>query len=280
MPLKAQIRGGSIAPTYSQRGTMTLYARQKVPVRNVRYAGWASGSVWSSRKISPPLGVHPRNVQPVAIPTKHPGPKNMNFSKFFCGIHCWYNMYSVIDDLIRWWLQCKTITVSEAVLSFLLHLCMSSKHAEKKNISTKNIQLLDIYRVSLSLEAPNHCLCIQSNSAGFSFVNTDKQVHLKHARRHFERNLVKDVHHRSVPPRNWFKKLETRGSWSNACRLLSLGPNEEQSVQKYTTHNRTTQIRYTPRDSSRQLRHSGKSIPEFEERHSSVLGRERRPVSA
>jgi len=62
-----------------------------------------------------------------------------------------------------------------------------------------------IYRVSLSLEVPNRCLCIQSNNAGFSFVNTDKQVHLKHARRHFERNLVKDVHHRSVASRNWLK---------------------------------------------------------------------------
>ena len=60
-------------------------------------------------------------------------------------------------------------------------------------------------RVSLSIEAPNYCLCIQSNSAGFSFVNTGRQVHLKHVRRHFERNLVKDVHHRSAPSRNWLK---------------------------------------------------------------------------
>jgi len=30
------------------------------------------------------------------------------------------------------------------------------------------------------------------------------------------------------------KKLETRGSRSSACRLLSLGPIEGQSVQKYT----------------------------------------------
>jgi hypothetical protein len=48
---------------------------------------------------------------------------------------------------------------------------------------------------------------MQSNSAGFSFVNTDKQVHLKQARRHFERNLVNDFHHRSVPSRNWLKSL-------------------------------------------------------------------------
>ena len=137
-----------------------------------------------------------------------------------------------------------------------------------------------LYRVSLSLEAPNYCPCIQSNSADFSFVNTGKQVHLKHARRHSERNLVKDVHHRSVASRNWLKKLETRGSWSKACRLLSLGPTEGQSVQKYTSHNGTTQRRYTPRDSSRQRRHFGESIPEFGETHSSVLGCERRQVSA
>ena len=68
-----------------------------------------------------------------------------------------------------------------------------------------SICLHNIYRVSLSLEAPNYCLCIQSNSAGFSFVNTGKQVHLKHARLHFERNLVKDVRHRSVASRNWLK---------------------------------------------------------------------------
>jgi len=76
------------------------------------------------------------------------------------------------------------------------------------------------------------------------------------------------------------KKLETRGSRSNACRLLSLGPIEGQSVQKYTQHDRTTQRSYTPRDSSRQRRHFGKIIPEFTETHSSVLGYERRPVSA
>jgi len=46
------------------------------------------------------------------------------------------------------------------------------------------------------------------------------------------------------------KKLETRESRSNACRLLSLGPIEGQSVQKYTPHNRTTQRRCTPSDSS------------------------------
>ena len=74
--------------------------------------------------------------------------------------------------------------------------------------------------------------------------------------------------------------LATQISRSNAYRLLPLGPIEWQSVQKYNPHNRTTQRRYTPRDSSRQRRHFGKSIPEFGEKHSSVLGCERRPVSA
>jgi len=75
------------------------------------------------------------------------------------------------------------------------------------------------------------------------------------------------------------KKLETRGSQSNACRLLSFGPIERQSVQKYTPHNRTTQRCRTPRDSSRQHRHCGKSVPEFGETHSVVLGCEKRHVS-
>jgi len=64
------------------------------------------------------------------------------------------------------------------------------------------------------------------------------------------------------------------------ANFFLLGPIEEQIVQKYTPHNRTTQRRYTPRDSSRQPRHFGKSIPEFRETHSSVLGCERRLVSA
>ena len=54
------------------------------------------------------------------------------------------------------------------------------------------------------------------------------------------------------------KLLATQISRSNACRLLSLGPIEGQSVQKYTPHNRTTQRRYTARDSSNQRRHFGK----------------------
>ena len=78
-------------------------------------------------------------------------------------------------------------------------------------------------------------------------------------------------------------RIISRNLWppiSPACQLLPLGPIKGQSVQKYTPHNRTIQRRYTPRDSSCQRRHFGKSIPKFEETHSSVLGCERRPVSA
>jgi len=134
--------------------------------------------------------------------------------------------------------------------------------------------------VSLSIEAPNYCLCIRSNSAGFSFVNTGKQFHLKHARRHFERNLAKDVHHRIVESRNLLKGYRQGEADLTPADFFLWGPIEGQSVQKYTPHNLTTQIRYTPRDSSRQLRYFGKSIPAFGETLSSEFGCERRPVSA
>ena len=75
------------------------------------------------------------------------------------------------------------------------------------------------------------------------------------------------------------KKLQTRGSRSNACRLPSLGSIVGQSVPKYTPHNRKSQRRYTQRDSGRRLCHFGKSNPEFGETHSRVIGCERRPVS-
>ena len=120
----------------------------------------------------------------------------------------------------------------------------------------------------------------QSNSAGFSFVNTGKQFRLKHAQTAFRTEFGERRAPSKCCIQKLVKELETRGSRSNACRLLSLGPIEGQSVQKYTPHNRKTQRRYTPRDSSRQRRHFGKSIPEFGEAHSSVLGRKRKSVSA
>jgi len=91
---------------------------------------------------------------------------------------------------------------------------------------------------------------------------------------------VKDVHHRGVASRNWLKSYRQGEADLTPADFFLWGPIEEQSVQKYTAHNPTTQRRYTPRDSSRQHRHVGKSIPEFGETHSSVLGSERRHVSA
>ena len=77
------------------------------------------------------------------------------------------------------------------------------------------------------------------------------------------------------------KKLETGGSRSNACRLLSLGGLLKGKVYKNTPRTiEQLKRRYTPRDSSCQRRHFGKSIPEFGETHLIVLGCERRPVSA
>jgi len=63
----------------------------------------------------------------------------------------------------------------------------------KLNLVNEWIYFIAKYRVSLSLEAPNYCLRIRSKNAGFSFVNTGKQVHLKLSRWHFKRNLVKET---------------------------------------------------------------------------------------
>jgi hypothetical protein len=91
MPMQAQIGGGSLAPTYSPPTTRPLYAREKVPARTVQEAGWASGSVWTSRKISPPPAVDPRTVQPVASRyTNSYAPRSREYevSPIFYGIHC------------------------------------------------------------------------------------------------------------------------------------------------------------------------------------------------
>ena len=125
--------------------------------------------------------------------------------------------------------------------------------------------------MSLSLEPPNYCLSIQSNSAGFSFVNTGKQVHLKHARRHFERNLVKDVHHRSVPSKNWLK------SWRQGEADLTPADFFLWGLLKGKVYKNTPRTIEQLKDAIRQ--ENGKNIPEFGETHSSVLGCERRPVS-
>ena len=141
--------------------------------------------------------------------------------------------------------------------------------------------------MNLSLQAPNYCHNIQAESLarGLKLLSmyTVEQRGFP-LRKYWQTGSFKSCQtafrtefgERRAPSKcciqKLVKKLQTRGSRSNACRLLSLGP-------KYTLHNRTTQRRYTPRESSRQRRHFGKSIPEFGETHSSVLGCERRPFS-
>ena len=74
---------------------------------------------------------------------------------------------------------------------------------------------------------------IQSNNAVFSFVNTGRQVHLQHARWHFERNLVKDVHHRSVESRNWLKSQRQGEADLTPADFFLWGPLKGK-VYKYT----------------------------------------------
>ena len=146
----------------------------------------------------------------------------------------------------------------------------------------RTMKMKPLYRVILSLEAPNYRLpanirvCQSINGWWTNYwVLPTRRCNMSHFKCQHARNW------KFFSRQNYLKKpLATQISRSNACLLLSLGPIEGQSVQKYTPQNRTTQRRYTPRDSSRQRRHFGKSIPEFGETHSSVLGCERRPVSA
>ena len=143
-----------------------------------------------------------------------------------------------------------------------------------------------MYRVILSLEAPNYCLpaniqrlCQSINGWWTNYwVLPTRWCNMSHFKCWHARDWKFFFFKTELSQKK--KPLATQISRSNACRLLSLRPIEGQSVQKYTPHNRTTQRRYTPRDSSRQRRHFGKTVPEFGETHSSVLGCERRTVSA
>jgi len=130
-----------------------------------------------------------------------------------------------------------------------------------------------VYRVSLSLEAPNYCLCIQSNSAGFSFVNTGKQVHLKHARWHFEWNLVKDVHHRSVDSRNWLKSYGQGEADLTPANFFLWG------LLKGKVYKNTPCTIEQLKDAIHQ-EIQAVNVDTLGKTHSSVLGCERRPVSA
>ena len=75
--MQAQRGGGGTAPSHSQTGRPSRgggwsarssghFSTRKDQVRMVLGAGWASGAVWTARKMSPPLGFDPRTVQPVA----------------------------------------------------------------------------------------------------------------------------------------------------------------------------------------------------------------------
>jgi hypothetical protein len=138
-----------------------------------------------------------------------------------------------------------------------------------------------LYRVSLSLETPNYCLCIHSNSAGFSFVNTGQTGSFKTCQTAFRTEFGERRAPSKCCVQKLVKKLEARGSRSNACQLLSLGgplkgkvyQNAPRTVEQHTDAIRQ-EIQAVNFDTL------GKSIPEFGETHSSVLGCERRSVWA
>ena len=68
-----------------------------------------------------------------------------------------------------------------------------------------NITVLVIQRESLA-RGPKLLSMYTVEQRGFLVRKYwQKQVHLKHSRRHFERNLFKDVDHRIFPSRNWLK---------------------------------------------------------------------------
>ena len=170
MPMQAQIRGGSLASTYSQPGTRPLYARQKAPVRNVRQAGWASGSVRSSRKISPPPGVDPRNVQPVDTPTMHPGPESMNFSKFFTGltadITCTASMTVSTDDGYNA-KRLQSVKLSSASGSF--YACLSSMLGKTSQLKTSS------FSIHTHTHTHTHTRTGAHGSAEYSYVLQQQQ---------------------------------------------------------------------------------------------------------
>jgi len=172
------------------------------------------------------------------------------------------------------------LTIYDWLTSRVLYIFVGLGEVELKHVAVLYIQW---NRVILSLEAPNGSLpaniqrvCQSINGWWTNYwVLPTRRCNMSHFKCQHARNW------NFFKRQNYLKKpLATQISRSNACLLLSLRPIEGQSVQKYTPHSRTTQRCCTPRDSSRQRWHFGKSIPEFGETHSSVLGCERRPVSA
>jgi len=93
---------------------------------------------------------------------------------------------------------------------------------------------------------------------------------------HLERNLMKDVHHRSFASWNWLKGYRQGEADLTPADFFLCGLLKGKLYKNTPPHNRTTQRRSTPRDSRPQLWHFGKSIPKFGETHFT----ERRPFSA
>ena len=170
--------------------------KDSVPI--VQEAGWAPGQVWRggkprlqrdsipdrpARSQSLYRQNYPNLWQPQQI-------TNAKLTESFAHFSLFLSVILLTGDANRSTVLKRSMSTSIS-LADLLHAAVLHKEL--------------LYRVSLSLEIPNYCLCTQLKSAVFSFVNTGKQVHLKHARWHYERNLVKDVHHPSVECRNWLK---------------------------------------------------------------------------
>ena len=113
------------------------------------------------------------------------------------------------------------------MLSFLSNSGLTSTLTSKMrqgHFMVLPVSKYKLYRVSLSLEAPNYCLCIQSNSAGISFRKYWQTGSFKACQMAFRMEFGVRRAPSKCCIQQLVKELETRGSRSNACRLLSLGP--------------------------------------------------------
>ena len=92
---------------------------------------------------------------------------------------------------------------------------------------------------------------------------------------------MKDVHRRSVPSRNWLKSYRQGEADLTHVDFFLCGLLKGKVYKNTPPPRIIEQLKDAIRkeNSSRQRRHFGKSIPEFGETHSSVLGCEMRPVS-
>ena len=167
-----------------------------------------------------------------------------------------------------------TICVSQAIQRSLSNRGTNIDPLTQNKVKT-------MYRTILSLEAQNYCLCIQSNSAGFLVRKYWKTGSFKACQTAFRTEFGERRAPSKCSIQKLIKKLETRGSRSNACRLLSLGGLLKGKVYKNTPRT-IEQLKDAIYQEIQAVNvdNFGKSIPEFAETHSSVLGCERRPVSA